>query len=286
MKKASAVIAVALALAVAVFVGADVLHACDGSKSASTASAKTWVDAALATMPADASSCCRTAVAGAVTACYNKTANYASSTRCAKSAEAALAATGACSAGVASTKTAGKLSYNDIALAALPAAAGDCCKAAVSAALAQACASAKTASVKTAGVSSSCCASASTAKVAAVGTGASACWKGSASTASARSGCSYWKTSTASIAYADISEREGKTIVLTGNATCGKCNLQVTDGCLTLFQTADGSYYRLIDNNHTGDMRAAKADKGFKIVTRVVKLHGVKYLEVETFSTL
>jgi len=78
-----------------------------------------------------------------------------------------------------------------------------------------------------------------------------------------------------------INEREGERIVLAGHYACGYCDLGVSDSCQPGFQTKDGKNYLLVRNNLSKELKTAARDKDVEIVTRVKKLDGVKYLEVE-----
>jgi hypothetical protein len=80
--------------------------------------------------------------------------------------------------------------------------------------------------------------------------------------------------------------RTGTRLVLTGTALCGMCNLKTTEACTPVFQTADGKIYPLMKNDYVKKMRNTKTDNGFEIVTRVRRVDGVKYLEVEVLKTL
>jgi hypothetical protein len=119
---------------------------------------------------------------------------------------------------------------------------------------------------------------------AAAGTKAS-CSKSAAAKSAGAHSCSK-SASAATASVADIRHREGKRIVLTGKAVCGKCNLGLTEKCNSVFQTADGSAYRLIKNNHVKTMRKTETPNGFRIVSYVRKFDGQKYLEVKNVKTL
>jgi hypothetical protein len=80
--------------------------------------------------------------------------------------------------------------------------------------------------------------------------------------------------------------REGKRVVLAGHYVCGHCELGVSDGCQPGFQTKDGKNYLLIKNNLSSELRSSARDKDVEIVTRVRKLNGVKYLEVEVIRNV
>ncbi|MEE9271129.1 MAG: hypothetical protein V3V49_12810 [Candidatus Krumholzibacteria bacterium] len=130
----------------------------------------------------------------------------------------------------------------------------------------------------TAQTASACCA-----KNAAVAGTRSACSKSAAAQTAGAYSCS---KGAKAASLADIRHREGKRVVLTGNAVCGKCNLGLTEACQTFFQTADGTAYRLMKNNHVKAMRNTETPNGFRIVSYVRKLDGTKYLEVKNFKTL
>jgi hypothetical protein len=78
-----------------------------------------------------------------------------------------------------------------------------------------------------------------------------------------------------------INEREGARIVLVGHYACGKCDLGLDGGCQPAFQTKDGKNYLLIQNNLSKELETAARETDMEIVTRVKKLDGAKYLEVE-----
>jgi len=79
-----------------------------------------------------------------------------------------------------------------------------------------------------------------------------------------------------------ISEREGARVVLLGHYVCGHCELGLSDtSCQPAFQTKDGKNYLLVKNNLSNELRSAARDNDVEIVTRVKKLDGSKYLEVE-----
>jgi hypothetical protein len=81
-----------------------------------------------------------------------------------------------------------------------------------------------------------------------------------------------------------IEQREGKTVVLTGRYVCGTCELGLegrSGECQPAFKTKDGKNYLLSSNNLSQRLRAEARDKDVEISSRVRKLDGVKYLEVE-----
>jgi len=266
--KATLSVAIAAIIAVgigAVFIGhATDLVACDGTKSASK-TAQAHVDAALAAMPADAHGCCKSAVATAVTAGYNacvagtttKTAGTTSSCCADKTAAVTTADTGA---------------WVTFSLASLGEDAHGCCTDA-----------AKTALVSLAANCSQNASASSCSEYSAAGTKtASSCSEYSAAGTKTASSCT--KSDKVSLTYAEVDLREGRRLVLTGNAVCTKCNFKTTESCSTLFQTADGKVYRLIENNMIKGLRAA--DEDVQITTTIRKVDGVKYLEVETFKAI
>ena len=134
---------------------------------------------------------------------------------------------------------------------------------------------------KTAGTASACCGK----STAAVAGNKSGCSKGVAARTAGASSCSKSAAKTTA-SLADIRHHEGKRMILTGNTACGKCDLDLTEACQGIFQTADGKVYRLMKNNHVKAMRSTETDKGFRIVSYVRKLDGVKYLEVKNVRTL
>jgi hypothetical protein len=93
--------------------------------------------------------------------------------------------------------------------------------------------------------------------------------------------CGGKSTKTAKIE--SIGDREGKTVVLAGRYVCGTCELGVggEDECQPAFRTKDGKNYLLSKNNLSDRLRADAREKDVEIVSRVKKLDGVKYLEVE-----
>ena len=78
-----------------------------------------------------------------------------------------------------------------------------------------------------------------------------------------------------------IKDREGSTLVLTGRYVCGHCELGVGEDCQPAFRTTDGKNYLLMKNNLSKQLRSDARDKDVEIVSRIKKLDGVKYLEVE-----
>ncbi len=85
-----------------------------------------------------------------------------------------------------------------------------------------------------------------------------------------------------------VTGREGESMTLTGHYVCGRCDLGVNDACRPGFQTKDGKNYLLVNNNLSKRLRemCQKAkDQDVEIVTRVKKLDGVKYLEVEAIRS-
>lgn len=92
--------------------------------------------------------------------------------------------------------------------------------------------------------------------------------------------CEGKATKTASVE--TIDKREGARVVLLGHYVCGRCELGVSDAsCQPAFQTKDGKNYLLVKNNLTNELRSGARDNDVEIVTRVKKLDGAKYLEVE-----
>ncbi|MCZ6767066.1 MAG: hypothetical protein O7D32_09060 [bacterium] len=239
---------IAIAAVLAVGIGAFFVgHATDLVACDNTRTAQGYVNTALAAMPADAHACCKSAVATAVTAGYNACTAGATKT--------AGAASCCASDKTAAVTTAAAGTWVTFSMAALPADAYPCCKNAAQTALTA--------------IASACSGTASVAS----------CSKYAYTTAS---GCSYSKK--VSLTYAEVNLHEGRRLVLTGNAVCSKCTFKTTESCSTLFQTADGNIYRLIDNNMIKGLRAAEDD--VKITTTVRKIDGVKYLEVETFKAI
>ena len=108
----------------------------------------------------------------------------------------------------------------------------------------------------------------------------------SCSKGAALAGASSCSRSASVATLAEINYREGKRVVLTGESVCGHCDLELTESCQAAFKTADGKIYRLMKNKKVTKMQNTKADKGFKIVTRVRKIDGEKYLEVRNFKVL
>jgi hypothetical protein len=127
-----------------------------------------------------------------------------------------------------------------------------------------------TRATKTAGASGSCPYSAT------VAGGKSCSMMGSAACAKA---CAEKSAKTASIE--SVNEREGKQIVLAGHYVCGHCELGLAGKCQPAFQTKDGKNYLLVKNNLSTELRSRGQDANVEIVTRVKKLDGTKYLEVE-----
>ena len=78
-----------------------------------------------------------------------------------------------------------------------------------------------------------------------------------------------------------IGEREGAKVVLVGHYACGHCDLGLDGGCQPAFQTKDGKNYLLVRNNLSKELKAAARESDVEIVTRVKKLEGAEYLEVE-----
>jgi hypothetical protein len=111
--------------------------------------------------------------------------------------------------------------------------------------------------------------------------GSSASGKGcpAASSASCSTPCGPKAAKTASIE--EIGKSEGSRIVLVGHYACARCELGVSEGCQPAFQTKDGKNYLLVKNNLSDELRTAARDKDVEVVTRVKKLDGTKYLEVE-----
>ncbi len=106
------------------------------------------------------------------------------------------------------------------------------------------------------------------------------CSMGSAAGAKA---CGEKNAKTASIEA--VNEHEGKAIVLAGHYVCGHCELGLAGGCQPAFQTKDGKNYLLVKNNLSSELRSKARDTEVEIVTRVKKLDGTKYLEVEAIRT-
>lgn len=263
---------------------------CSKSADATTASVK----------PAASSSCCPASTASAKTASTSSSCSKSSAT----TASVKTAQSSSCS-----KSTAAQADYTTAcvqnALAAMSPESHECCREAVAAAMekvAQHCvAGADMASVAstTGSANYHCSSSAATtamsassgcSKSAAARTaGTIACDKSTKTAGTseyAKSSCS--KNATASLVYADINQDVGKRVELTGHAVCGKCTLEATEACQSLFQTADGKIYKLIDNKVVKDLRKAESDsdKGFKIVTRVRETDNGKVLEVENFKAL
>jgi hypothetical protein len=78
-----------------------------------------------------------------------------------------------------------------------------------------------------------------------------------------------------------IKKREGETLVLTGRYVCGHCDLGVGEDCQPAFRTTDGKNYLLMKNNLSKQLRSDARETDVEIVSRIKKLDGVKYLEVE-----
>lgn len=81
-----------------------------------------------------------------------------------------------------------------------------------------------------------------------------------------------------------IDNREGDVVVMKGRYVCGTCELGLKaadGGCQPAFQTKDGKNYLLSKNNLSEKLRAEAREKDVEISSRVRKLSGVKYLEVE-----
>jgi hypothetical protein len=130
-----------------------------------------------------------------------------------------------------------------------------------------------TRSTMTAGTSKSCGNSAAMAGGKDCSTSSSACAKA----------CGEKNVKTASVEA--INQREGKQIVLTGHYVCGHCELGVVGKCQPAFQTKDGKNYLLVRNNLSTELRSKARDASVEIVTRVKKLDGAKYLEVEAIRS-
>jgi hypothetical protein len=140
-------------------------------------------------------------------------------------------------------------------------------------------ASACTKSTKTAGVSKSCPYSATVA-----GGGKDCSVKDcSMSAAACAKACGEKNVKTANIE--SVNEREGKQIVLAGHYVCGHCELGVAGACQPAFQTKDGKNYLLVKNNLSRELRSKAQDANVEIVTRVKRLDGTKYLEVEAIRS-
>jgi len=84
----------------------------------------------------------------------------------------------------------------------------------------------------------------------------------------------------------NVTNREGETITLTGHYVCGRCDLGISDACQPGFQTKVGKNYLLTRNNLSNRLHERAKDRDVEIVTRVKKLDGVKYLEVEAVRDL
>ena len=261
-------------------------HACDRAKIAALSTAKAdgadvWVTAALATLPADAGACCKATVANSVAACYEacyatKTAAVSSGySGCTKSAAVQTAGASACTK--SATKTAGADGCLPSMLAALPAGTGDCCKQAVTTAY----------NAYVANCTKSTTTTASTQLAVVRPASSASCYAAKTAATTTAGSYSCTKASATKVVYATIDVREGKRVELTVNWECSKCALKISDKCSTLFQTADGKFYRILDNNLVKDMRkSVKSDKDLKIVTRVRKVDGVKYLELDAFEVV
>lgn len=287
--KATAIIAVMVVLAATVFLIGDArqLNACSTAEAAlAHADCAAACEKAAAAVTANAHACCKATIASVMAAC-NKSATKTASTD-----KAAGAAKCSKSAHATSAK-----------IEAITANAADCCKKTVAEFLAavqadvsvaydknvkantgtkHAC-SKSASSAALAGTKSGCSKSASTAALAGTKSG---CSKGASAAALAgtKSGCS--KSSASAAEFASIPYHETKRVVLKGEAKCGKCTMNLTEACETVFKTADGKFYRLLKSPRVDKLREAESDKGFKIVTRVRRLDGVKYLELESFRTL
>jgi hypothetical protein len=130
--------------------------------------------------------------------------------------------------------------------------------------------------------SSGCTRSAAT--TTAAGAGGDACCK-SGKAASASAACDKSKTDTAFNGTVDeIPYRENKRLVLTGVYMCGHCNLKATESCSPMFKTADGKVYPLLKNPESNDLRGADTGNGVEIASSVVKIDGIKYLEVKSYK--
>ncbi len=79
--------------------------------------------------------------------------------------------------------------------------------------------------------------------------------------------------------------REGKKIVLTGNMECGKCTYSMAS-CAPMIKTTDGKIYPLAKSDKVSDMRTMKAENGFKVSAKVVKVDGIKFLDVTNVESL
>jgi hypothetical protein len=89
----------------------------------------------------------------------------------------------------------------------------------------------------------------------------------------------------ASVSFAAVPYREGTRMELTGKVVCGSCDLNAAKQCKSVFQTADGSAYWLMNSNLVEKMRASDG-RNYRIVSRVRKLDGAKYLDVEVVSAI
>ena len=83
-----------------------------------------------------------------------------------------------------------------------------------------------------------------------------------------------------------IEYREGRTVVMEGRYVCGACELGIGENCQPAFRSTDGKNYLLVRNNLSKQLRNDARDKDVEIVSRVRKLDGVKYLEVEVVRPL
>ena len=239
-----------------------------------TSSACASAAAKAAAFASDADECCRLAVSAALATYTNKAANARS---CSKRAASTKTAGGYSCSRSAASKTAGgySCSRSAAARAAAKTARADCCKATLAAF------DTAVAKYLTAGSTS---AAYSCSKNAAAR--AYACSKSAEAKAATKTTGSYSCSKSAETSLAAIPYREGKRMELTGSVACGHCDLRSTDACQAVFKTADGNAYPLLENNLVEKMRTTSAKKGYKVVTRVRKLDGTKYLDVETYTTL
>jgi hypothetical protein len=116
--------------------------------------------------------------------------------------------------------------------------------------------------------------------------GGGSCTKSATKTAGSSSTCSK-SASTETAKLASIEAKEGTRVVLTGAAVCGSCDIEVTEACATVFKTADGKYFMLLDSKKAQQLKKAKSEKGFEVVTKVRTLDdGEKYLEVQSYREI
>jgi hypothetical protein len=130
---------------------------------------------------------------------------------------------------------------------------------------------------------SSCCAKSATTTASAK---ASCSSKSASLVAWGGQGCTKSTAQAADIAISDLPYRKGEEVVLAGSAICGSCNLEITESCMSLFQTADGTVYRVYKTDKTKAMRTASEKNTIKIFATVRNLDGTKYLEVKSYVVI